>query len=82
MPLTFYKNLGGKKVHTAAAKRSIWTRSLLTRPKPSLLPAERKTKYRKYLAGYPTSWWDPTAIWAKWKAMLDELKIASPTAWK
>jgi hypothetical protein len=47
----------------------------------SLLPEERRTKYRKHLAAHPEPWWDPDLIWAQWPAMLDELKIASSDAW-
>ena len=48
----------------------------------ALLPPEKKTLYRKHLKAHEKSWWDPKAIWAHWPAMLDELKIASATAWK
>jgi hypothetical protein len=48
----------------------------------ALLPEEKKTLYRKHLEAHKKSWWTPDAIWASWPAMLDALKIASPTAWE
>ncbi|MCH8685868.1 hypothetical protein [Pedomonas mirosovicensis] len=47
----------------------------------ALLPAEKRTLYRKHLNGQALGWWDVEAIWANWPPMLDELKIASPKAW-
>jgi len=35
----------------------------------------------RWLAQHPVSWWDLPAIWARWPDMLEELKIASETAW-
>lgn len=46
-------------------------------PALALLPEERRTAYRKWLAQNPTSWWDPDAIWKGWVPMLKELKIVS-----
>ncbi len=48
----------------------------------ALLPVEKRTLYRKHLEAHVQPWWNPEAIWANWPNMLDELKIASPTAWK
>jgi hypothetical protein len=48
----------------------------------ALLPEEKRTLYRKHLNAHVQPWWNPKAIWANWPNMLDELKIASPTAWK
>ena len=42
----------------------------------------KKTAFRKQFAKAAPLWWIPDAIWANWHKMLDELKIASPTAWK
>jgi hypothetical protein len=36
----------------------------------ALLPAERKTAYRKYVAANPKPWWQPDAIWEHWPSML------------
>lgn len=46
-----------------------------------LLPEAKRTAYRKWLLKHPTPWWDPDAIWAKWPAVLDELKIAVAEKW-
>ncbi len=43
-------------------------------------PAQIKARVLE-MAAAPDSW-NPAAIWANWPTMLDELKIASPTAWK
>jgi hypothetical protein len=48
----------------------------------ALLPEEKRTLYRKHLDANKQPWWNPDAIWANWPKMLDELKIASPAAWK
>ena len=47
-----------------------------------LLPKHKRTAYRKQFKKAAPEWWDPDAIWANWPKMLEELKIASPTAWK
>jgi hypothetical protein len=47
----------------------------------ALLPVEKRTLYRKHLDDYKQPRWNPTAIWANWPKMLDELKIAWPAAW-
>lgn len=39
----------------------------------SLLPAARKTTYRKYLKLFPAPWWNPEAIWANWPKALQSL---------
>ncbi len=45
-----------------------------------LLPAERRTKYRKHLSAHSQPWWNPAEIWTAWPNMIKELKISS-TDW-
>ena len=42
----------------------------------ALLPSALRTRFRKHLIAHAKSYWDPEAIWAGWKLMLKELKIA------
>jgi hypothetical protein len=35
-----------------------------------LLPIERRTAYRKWLAQHAVTFWDPDLIWAQWPAYL------------
>ena len=46
-----------------------------------LLPAEKRTEYRKWFAQHPVNWWKPDLIWSKWVAYLDKTNIANPDAW-
>lgn len=52
---------------------SVSVRGLSTALK--LLPAGKRTMYRKWLMQHPTSWWDPHAIWSKWPGVLKDLKL-------
>lgn len=58
---------------------SVTVRGLTSASK--LLPEEKRTTYRKWLLKHPIPWWDPNAVWAKWPAVLDELKIAAAENW-
>jgi len=41
------------------------------------LPEKKRTIYRTHLKENGTPWWDPQAIWSKWPAMIDQLKIVT-----
>lgn len=46
-----------------------------------LLPAGKRTMYRKWLMQHPVSWWDPDAIWSKWPGVLKDLKLIESKGW-
>lgn len=58
---------------------SVSVRGLSTALK--LLPAGKRTMYRKWLKQHPTSWWDPDAIWSKWPGVLKDLKLIKSEGW-
>ncbi|MEI9409151.1 hypothetical protein [Mesorhizobium salmacidum] len=43
----------------------------------ALLPKDRRSAYKKHLIANALPIWDPEDIWAGWKPMIEELKIAS-----
>lgn len=43
----------------------------------ALLDEDRRTRYRLHLKQHTLPWWNPEAIWAKWPAVVEDLKIAS-----
>lgn len=46
-----------------------------------LLPAETyRKRYRAWLTQHPQAWWQPDAIWAEWKPMIEDYKLIS-TNW-
>ncbi|MCC4299578.1 hypothetical protein [Aurantimonas coralicida] len=41
----------------------------------SLLPPDRKAKYRKHLKACPVTWWDPELVWKNWPLALEALIV-------
>ena len=60
---------------------SMFTDSVSVRGLPAalkILPAERRTAYRKHLKHCEHELWTPDQIWAKWPACLAEYKLDQP----
>lgn len=47
----------------------------------SLLPEDKRSKYRAWLKQNPVSWWNPQAIWKHWPDYINELGICNPEGW-
>lgn len=46
-----------------------------------LLPVEKRTQYRKWLAAHPEPWWRPDDIWQQWPNTVSIDGLDSPEMW-